>query len=111
MERGRPRLRQDGLRDAHSPRLSFVEAKALKRRVLSQLATEAGRSDLAHLRDCNCFTVAVSPCLRKLNIRDKCKAKRFFPQAFSHVAKVRRVQVDAGYRVIGEGAWRHCQHL
>ena len=33
MEKGeRPRLRQDGPRDAHSPRLSFLEAKALKRR-------------------------------------------------------------------------------
>ena len=27
----RPRLRQDGPRDAHSPRLSFLVAKALKR--------------------------------------------------------------------------------
>ena len=27
----RPWLRQDGSRDAHSPRLSFLEAKALKR--------------------------------------------------------------------------------
>ena len=36
---------------------------------------------------------------------------RVLPQAFSHVAKVRHVQVDAGYRIIGEGAWRNCQHL
>ena len=36
---------------------------------------------------------------------------RVFPQAFSHVANVRHVQVDAGYRIIGEGAWRNCQHL
>ena len=36
---------------------------------------------------------------------------RVFPQAFSHVAKVRHAQVDVCYRVIGEGAWHHCQHL
>ena len=36
---------------------------------------------------------------------------RVFPQAFSHVAEVRHAQVDAGYRIIGEGAWRNCQHL
>ena len=33
------------------------------------------------------------------------------PLAFSYVAKVRHVKVDAGYRIIGEGAWRSCQHL
>ena len=75
------------------------------------------------LRDCNCFTVVVSPCLEeaehKGQMQGEAKALRvpfYFidrvsPQAFSHVAKVRRVQVDAGYRVIGEGAWHHCQHL
>ena len=36
---------------------------------------------------------------------------RIYPQAFSHLARVRRVQVDAGYRTIGECAWHHCQHL
>ena len=36
---------------------------------------------------------------------------RVLPEAFSHVAKVRHVQVGAGYRIIGEGAWRNCQHL
>ena len=30
---------------------------------------------------------------------------------FHRPAKVRHVQVDAGYRIIGEGAWRNCQHL
>ena len=34
----RPRLRQDGPRDAHSPRLSFLEAKALKRTSTSATA-------------------------------------------------------------------------
>ena len=75
------------------------------------------------LRDCNCFTVVVSPCFedaeRKGQMQGEAKAlrvpfndyDRIFPQAFSHVAKVRRVQVDAGYRIIGEGAWRNCQHL
>ena len=38
-------------------------------------------------------------------------ADRVLPQAFSHVAKVRHAQVDAGYRVIGKGAWPNCQHL
>ena len=27
------------------------------------------------------------------------------------VARERHVQVDAGYRIIGEGAWHNCQHL
>ena len=75
------------------------------------------------LRDCNCFTVVVSPCFEvaehKGQMQDEAKAlrvpfyyiDRVFPQAFSHVAKVRHVQVDAGYRDIGEGAWHHCQHL
>ena len=36
---------------------------------------------------------------------------RIYPQAFSHLARVRHVQVDAGYRIIGECAWHHCQHL
>ena len=75
------------------------------------------------LRDCNCFTVVVSPCLeeaeRKGQIQGEAKAlrvpfhdyDRLPPQAFSHVAKVRHVQVDAGYRIIGEGARRNCQHL
>ena len=35
---------------------------------------------------------------------------RISPHAFSHVARVRHLQIDAGYRIIGEGAWRHCQH-
>ena len=36
---------------------------------------------------------------------------RIHPQAFSHLARIRHVQVDAGYRIIGECAWHHCQHL
>ena len=59
---------------------------------------------------------------RKLNTRDKCKEKPKlfespfkpvidFPQAFSHLARVRHVQVDAGCRIIGECAWHNCQHL
>ena len=36
---------------------------------------------------------------------------RVFPQAFSHVAKVRHVQVGTGHRVTGEKAWRNCQRL
>ena len=36
---------------------------------------------------------------------------RIYPQAFSHLARVRHVQVDAGYRIIRECAWHHCQHL
>ena len=75
------------------------------------------------LRDCNCYTVVVSPCLaeaeRKEQIQEEAKAlrvpfhgyDRLSPQTFSHVARVRHVQVDAGYRIIGEGAWRNCQHL
>ena len=65
------------------------------------------------LRDCNCFTVVVSPCLvvaeHKGQMQGEAKAlrvpfyyiDRVFPQAFSHVAKVRHLQVDAGYRMIG----------
>ena len=75
------------------------------------------------LRDCNCFTVVVSPCLvvaeHKGQIQGEAKAlrvpfyyiDRVFPQAFSYVAKVRHIQVDAGYRIIGECSWHHCQHL
>ena len=59
-----------------------------------------------------------APTLSKPSIRGKCKGKpkpcnpvllhrQSFPATFSHVANVRRVQVDAGYR----GAWRNCQHL
>ena len=59
------------------------------------------------LRDCNCYTV-VSPCLaeaeRKEQIQEEAKAlrvpfhgyDRLSPQAFSHVARVPHVQVDAG---------------
>ena len=75
------------------------------------------------LRDCNCFTVVVSPCLvvaeHKGQMQGEAKAlrvpfyyiDRVFPQAFSYVAKVRHIQVDAGYRIIGECSWHHCQHL
>ena len=75
------------------------------------------------LQDCNCFTVVVSPYFEQAehngHMQGEAKAlqvpfyyiDRVFPQAFSHVANVRRVQVDAGYRIIGEGAWRNCQHL
>ena len=75
------------------------------------------------LRDCNCFTVVVSPCIevaeRKGQMQGEAKALRtpfkehdkIFPQAFEYVTKVRHLQVDAGYRIIGEGAWRNCQHL
>ena len=75
------------------------------------------------LRDCNCFTVVVSPCAEKAEHKGQMQGEtkalrvpfqasdRIFPQAFSHLARVRRVQVDAGYRIIGECAWRNCQHL
>ena len=75
------------------------------------------------LRDCNCFTVISSPCFEeaehKGQMQGDAKAMRVpfhatdrvLPQAFSHVAKVRHVQVDAGYRIIGEGAWRNCQRI
>ena len=75
------------------------------------------------LRDCNCFTVVVSPCLEEAEHKGQMQGEakalrvpfdfvdRVLPQAFSHVAKVRHVQVDAGYRIIGEGAWHNCQHL
>ena len=75
------------------------------------------------LRDCNCFTIVVSPCLEEAEHKGQMQGEakalrvpfyaidRIFPQAFSHVAKVRRAQVDAGYRIIGEGAWHNCQHL
>ena len=75
------------------------------------------------LRDCNCFTVVVSPCFEQAEHKGQMQGEakalqvpfyyidRVFPQAFSHVANVRRVQVDAGYRIIGEGAWRNCQRL
>ena len=75
------------------------------------------------LRDSNCFTVISSPCFEeaehKGQIQGDAKAirvpfhvtDRILPPAFSYVAKVRHVQVDAGYRITGEGAWRNCQHL
>ena len=75
------------------------------------------------LRDSNCFTVISSPCFEeaehKGQIQGDAKAirvpfhvtDRILPLAFSYVAKVRRVKVDAGYRIIGEGAWRSCQRL
>ena len=36
---------------------------------------------------------------------------RILPQAFSCHTDVRRVQVEAGVRVVGEAAWRSCQRL
>ena len=75
------------------------------------------------LRDSNCFTVISSPCFEEAEHKGQMQGDakairvpfhatdRVLPQAFSHVAKVRHVQVDAGYRIIGEGAWRNCQHL
>ena len=75
------------------------------------------------LRDCNCFAVVVSPCFEQAEHKGQMQGEakalqvpfyyidRVFPQAFLHVANVRRVQVDAGYRIIGEGAWRNCQRL
>ena len=41
----RPRLRQDGPRDAHSPRLSFLEAKALKQQSLCGVPVSIGSTD------------------------------------------------------------------
>ena len=75
------------------------------------------------LRDCKCFTVVVSPCAEKAEHKGQMHGEtkalrvpfrasdRIYPQAFSHLARVRHVQVDAGYRIIGECAWHHCQHL
>ena len=63
------------------------------------------------LRDCNCFTVVVSPCAEKAEHKGQMQGEtkalrvpfhasdRIFPQAFSHLARVRHVQVDAGYRI------------
>ena len=56
------------------------------------------------LRDCNCFTVVVSPCFEQAEHKGQMQGEakalqvpfndsdRIFPQAFAHVAKVRRVQ-------------------
>ena len=75
------------------------------------------------LRDCNCFTVVVSPCAEKAEHKGQMQGEtkalrvpfqasdRIFPQAFSHLARVRHVQVDAGNRIIGECTWHNCQHL
>ena len=75
------------------------------------------------LRDCNCFAVAVSPCAEKAEHKSKCREKpRPFKSPFEPVTeythkhsrilqRVRHVQVDAGYRIIREYAWHHCQHL
>ena len=75
------------------------------------------------LRDCNCFAAVVSPCAEKAEHEGQMQGEtkalrvpfyasdRIFPQAFSHLARVRHVQVDAGYRIMGEGAWHNCQHL
>ena len=75
------------------------------------------------LRDCNCFTVVVSPCVEKAEHKRQTQGEtkalrvpfqasdRIFPQAFSHLARLRHAQVDAGYRIIGECAWHNCQHL
>ena len=63
-----------------------------------------------------CFTVVVSPCVEKAEhkgqIQGETKALRvpfqasdgIFPQAFSHLTRVRHVQVDAGHRITGECA-------
>ena len=75
------------------------------------------------LRDCNCFTVVASPCVEKAEHKGQTQGEtkalrvpfrasdRIFPQAFSHLARVRHVQVEAGYRIIEECAWHNCQHL
>ena len=48
----RPRLRQDGPRDAHSPRSSFLEAKALKRKKLQKvLGAVQIRPAVVHVQD------------------------------------------------------------
>ena len=36
---------------------------------------------------------------------------RVLPHAFSHITDVRRVQVEAGIRIIGEAAWQSCLRL
>ena len=60
------------------------------------------------LRDCNCFTVVVSSCAEKAEHKGQMHGEtkalrvpfrasdRIYPQAFSHLARVRHVQVDAG---------------
>ena len=68
------------------------------------------------LKDCNCFTVVVSPCAEKAEHKGQMHGEikalrvpfrasdRIYPQAFSHLTRVRHVQVDAGYRTMGECA-------
>ena len=67
--------------------------------------------------------MVVSPCIevaeRKGQMQGEAKAlripfkehDRIFPQAFEYVTKVRHLQVDAGYRIIGEGAWRNFANI
>ena len=75
------------------------------------------------MRDSNCFTVISSPCFQKAEHKGQAQGDakairvpfhvtdRILPLAFSYVAKVRHVKVDAGCRILGEEAWRSCQHL
>ena len=75
------------------------------------------------LRDSNCFTVIARPCFAEAEHKGQVKgdakairvpfhtADRILPQAFSYNPEVRRVQVEAGIRIIGEAAWRNCQRL
>ena len=44
-------------------------------------------------------------------IRVPSSTDRILPQAFSFHTEVRRVQVEAGIRIVGEAAWRSCQRL
>ena len=75
------------------------------------------------LRDNNCFTVIARPCFAEAEHKGRVKGDakairvpyhttdRILPQAFSYITEVRRVQVEAGIRIIGEAAWRNCQRL
>ena len=75
------------------------------------------------LRNNNCFTVISCPCSAEAEHKGQMKGDakairvryhttdRILPQAFSYITEVRRVQVDAGIRIIGEAAWRNCQRL
>ena len=75
------------------------------------------------LRDNDCFNLVVRQSFmeaeHKGQLKNKVRALRVprsatdivLPHAFSHNMEVRHVQVAAGFRIIGEAAWRSCLQL
>ena len=75
------------------------------------------------LRDCNHFHLVVRQCCYRAEHEGQLKRNakviqvpptrsgQLLPHAFTHMNKMRHVQVEAGIHTIGEAAWQHCNRL